>query len=212
MGAVYSSKHRLVWVEIARTSDLGENDTQFSVLSHLGNVLKPGDSVLGYDLTTANINDDNVEEMQRKGSVSLPDIILVRKHYPRWRSKHRNRGWKLRGLAVQAPDKPGAISGANAGGKDYEMFLRDLEEDDEMRSKVQIYRRDGASNATPAKVAADGDEDVEQDAPTVPLEEMLSALAVGSGARQEEQQGGEDAIVSATQGITLNDDDDDDDL
>ena len=56
-------------------SDLGENDTQFSVLSHLGNVLKPGDSVLGYDLTTANINDDNVEEMQRKGGVSLPDII-----------------------------------------------------------------------------------------------------------------------------------------
>ena len=80
-----------------------------------------------------------------------------------------------------------------------------------MRSKVQIYRRDGASMPR-LQSAADGDEDVEQDAPTVPLEEMLSALAVGSGAQQEEQQGGEDAIVSAAQGITLNDDDDDDDL
>lgn len=64
---------------VARERDLGDNDTQFTVISHLGNILKEGDIVLGYDLTTASwTNDSEVLEQLPKG-VQLPDIILVRK-------------------------------------------------------------------------------------------------------------------------------------
>ena len=43
------------------TSGFG-SDTQFHCRSHLGRVLHPGDTVLGFDFTTANINDDNIGE------------------------------------------------------------------------------------------------------------------------------------------------------
>ena len=209
-GAVYSKKHRLVWVEVARVSDLGVNDTRYSILSHLGNVLKPGDSVLGYDLTCSNFNDDNVEDMERNGRVSLPDIVLVRKHYPRWRAKQKNRAWKLRSLAAEAPNKPGAISGANAAEKDYEMFLRDLEEDEEMRSKVQLYRRDGQQGARPphTPMGDSDDEAVEEDAPAVPLDELLGSLTVSPAAdvdTSNHQEGG----AQSEEAAHVSDDDDD---
>ena len=40
-------KHSLAEVTVARERDLGVNDTQFVVVSHLGSILKEGDTVLG---------------------------------------------------------------------------------------------------------------------------------------------------------------------
>jgi nonsense-mediated mRNA decay protein 3 len=42
-----SNKHQLCDVHVARASDLGSNDTTFITRSHLGFILKPGDSALG---------------------------------------------------------------------------------------------------------------------------------------------------------------------
>ncbi len=41
------SKIRLGECVVARESDLGVNDIQFTVITHLGNVLREGDIVLG---------------------------------------------------------------------------------------------------------------------------------------------------------------------
>ena len=54
---VQNGRHQLADIEIARSSDFGRNDITFNVKTHLGNVLHPGDIVLGYDLTTANVSD-----------------------------------------------------------------------------------------------------------------------------------------------------------
>ncbi len=51
----------------------------FQVRTHLGNLLNAGDSVLGYDLSVANFNDENLDKY--KGE--LPEIVLVRKIYPK---------------------------------------------------------------------------------------------------------------------------------
>ncbi len=54
---VYNAKLAQAHVTLARTSDFGNNDTQFETMTHLGNLLSPGDTVMGYDLTNANWND-----------------------------------------------------------------------------------------------------------------------------------------------------------
>lgn len=67
--------YSLADVEVARISDFGQNDLRFSVRSHLGNVLKPGDVALGYVLYGANITDVEAEKCRDL----LPDVVLIEK-------------------------------------------------------------------------------------------------------------------------------------
>ena len=41
---------RLVELELARVCDLGSNDTRYMTISHMGHLIRVGDTVLGYDL------------------------------------------------------------------------------------------------------------------------------------------------------------------
>lgn len=120
----------------------------FHTRTHLGAILQPGDSVMGYHLTNANFNSD---DFARLPSHRIPDIILVRKAYPNRRKKNKTRNWKLRSIAMETGEE-GETSGARGivgrmGGRDnkkvdqdYELFLRDLEEDLEMRGAVNLYK------------------------------------------------------------------------
>jgi len=90
-------------VTVARNSDFGKNDRQYFCRSHLGALLNPGDTVLGYDFSTANLNDADLKGL-RGGARSLPDIVLVRKSYPARRKKIRTRAWKLKALAKERED------------------------------------------------------------------------------------------------------------
>ncbi len=47
-----------------------------SVVTHLGNIIKPGDICAGYDLTCAQFNDEALESYQ---GLQLPEVILVKK-------------------------------------------------------------------------------------------------------------------------------------
>eukprot|EP01138_Halocafeteria_seosinensis_P012910 gb/GECG01013188.1/.p1 GENE.gb/GECG01013188.1/~~gb/GECG01013188.1/.p1 ORF type:complete len:660 (+),score=114.92 gb/GECG01013188.1/:1-1980(+) len=185
-------KFLLADVEVARTKDLGANDEIFTVRSHLGNILKPGDSVLGYDLASANINDEYVNESQdvvRTGKASgkgkaksksgggvynkkveLPDVVLVRKHYPKWRSKSRQRNWKLQRL--QMDDQKKAEDKAKED-DDYEMFLRDVEEDRYIRKDVPKVKAEAASVGSP-----EDDGDYEEDFPHVKVDEMMEKMNI----------------------------------
>ena len=64
-------------VTIARESDFGVNDTQFTVLTHLGGIVKEGDTVLCYDLSRMSWTNDL--EHTSKLRYEMPDVILVRK-------------------------------------------------------------------------------------------------------------------------------------
>jgi nonsense-mediated mRNA decay protein 3 len=71
-----------VQVEIARKEDFGTNDKTFIVNTHLGEILNYNDTVLGYDLDAMNLAD--LEDYQH-GSKTMPDVVLVKKTYPRLR-------------------------------------------------------------------------------------------------------------------------------
>ncbi|TYZ67808.1 hypothetical protein PybrP1_005618 [[Pythium] brassicae (nom. inval.)] len=77
-------------VEIARVSDFGVNDTTFLVRTHLGALLQAGDSAKGYDLSTANFGTSQTHWYLQKAE--LPDVVLVRKVYPREQFKGRKGG------------------------------------------------------------------------------------------------------------------------
>ncbi len=71
-------KIRLAEVVVARERDFGSNDIQFTVLSHLGNLLREGDEVLGYDFTNNNWNmAEDIDDVKLRQA--LPDLMLVRK-------------------------------------------------------------------------------------------------------------------------------------
>jgi NMD protein affecting ribosome stability and mRNA decay len=91
-------KLMLADAEVMKTSEMGvegSEQTRFFVRTHLGNLLRPGDTVLGYDLRNAVYNDCDAEsaaiggKSQKKGTggrgkaSELPDIVLVRKVYPK---------------------------------------------------------------------------------------------------------------------------------
>ncbi|WCJ38977.1 60S ribosomal export protein NMD3 [Euphorbia peplus] len=69
-------------VRVSRLSDFGRNDKVFSVKTHLGRILKPGDQALGYDLYGANINEF---ELGKHEGLVLPEAILVDKSYKEMR-------------------------------------------------------------------------------------------------------------------------------
>lgn len=153
-----SNKHTLAEVYIARTTDLGINDRQYYSRTHLGNILKTGDLVLGLHLAASNVNNKNLEEMDHD---KLPDVILVKKVYNRSR-RNRRRNWKLKHVFNNAID-------SSSDGREYTEFLEDLEEDDSYRQNVNIFKDS-------AKTPVDLDDIEDEHLPQISLQEMLDDM------------------------------------
>lgn len=83
-----------IW--LVRASELGVNDNTTHTRTHLGHLLKPGDSVLCYNLEDANINDDNFDKLNKD---RVPDLVIVKKFYTDMNEKKNKRVWKLKHLA-----------------------------------------------------------------------------------------------------------------
>lgn len=179
----------------------------FHTRTHLGGILQPGDTAMGYFLSNTNFNSDDFAALP---SHRVPDVVLVKKSYPNRRKKNKTRAWKLRSIAKEAGEE-GETGNARGvvgrmGGRDqrkveedYELFLRELEEDEEMRSAVNLYKardvKPGAGSglaggktrkraqfemdvdesAAPAAAPEATDDEVEEepDFPDVKLDELL---------------------------------------
>lgn len=166
-------KARMAEVELARECDLGRNDNRATVVSHLGHILRAGDTVLGYDVSSANLPEGEATGDLRG---SLPDVVLVRKVYPRNDEREggegkRDRHWKLGELEKDGGDGGGGgISEKRdeaAAEKDYERFLQQLESDKDMRRQVNLYKSSGAM-----------EEVEEMDEEEVRLEELLDGMTL----------------------------------
>lgn len=177
--------------------------------THLGAILQPGDTVLGYFLTNANYNSEDFASLT---PARVPDIILVKKTYPNRRKKSKPRNWRLRSIGKEAGEEGETGGGRGVVGRmggrdhkkveeDYELFLRELEEDPELRGSVNLYkaqdvsmdavrpegRRPGGGKSgkkasfamdvderrPPPEPVAEDDEDEEADFPEVKLDELL---------------------------------------
>ncbi|KAJ4000688.1 NMD3 family-domain-containing protein [Lentinula boryana] len=126
----------------------GYTNQIYHTRTHLGGILQPGDTALGYFLTNSNYNSDDFASLP---SERIPDIMLVKKTYPNRRKKNKTRAWRLRSIGKEAGEEGETGSGRGVVGRmggrdqkkveeDYELFLRDLEEDPEMRSAVNLYK------------------------------------------------------------------------
>ena len=141
------SKGRFLLAEatVARASDLGINSTTYFTRTHLGGVLHPGDSVMGYHLSGTNFNNPHFEALEKSSSYAskLPDVILVKKSYPRRKKKSNGgkaRNWRLKRMAREEGDVLPKKQDQERIERDYEMFLRDVEEDSELRSTLALYK------------------------------------------------------------------------
>lgn len=137
------TKGRFVLAEatIRRASDLGANDTEYTVRTHLGSILHPGDSVMGYHLGVQQFNSPELEAIENSKAYSsqIPEVVLVKKVYPR-RKKNKTRAWKLRRMAREESDMAPRKQDESRDAADYEMFLRDVEEDEELRNTIHLYK------------------------------------------------------------------------
>jgi nonsense-mediated mRNA decay protein 3 len=142
-------RFRLADATIARSADLGVNDQQFVVRTHLGHLFKPGDLVLGYDLVSANLSEAVFSESETKETQksTLPDVVLVKRGYMKKdRSKHRL--WTLRELPKQLNNSEEHSTRSNRDRdkldakleRDREEFMQELEQDPELRATVNLYR------------------------------------------------------------------------
>ncbi|XP_054782491.1 uncharacterized protein LOC129289763 [Prosopis cineraria] len=164
---VGSTKYVLADAQVARVSDFGKNDTIFSIRTHLGHLLNPGDYALGYDLYAANNNDI---ELDKYRGLVLPEAILVKRSYEenRLRERAKPRAWKLKSLDMEVDDK-GKIDQEKMN-SEYEQFLRDLEENPDLRFNISLYRNREYQPSEMASVT-DG-----EDLPSIPLGELMADL------------------------------------
>lgn len=89
----------MVRVEIARESEFGVSDRTFIVNTHLGAHINFNDTVLGYDIDQINMQElDDYEADPKKQKHQLPDIVIVKKCFPKISKRQRQRIWKLKHL------------------------------------------------------------------------------------------------------------------
>ncbi|XP_011505275.1 PREDICTED: 60S ribosomal export protein NMD3 [Ceratosolen solmsi marchali] len=156
-----SHKFAIADIWVVKSEDLGLDQNTIHTRTHLGGILKPGDSVLGYDLSGSNINDENFEKLDQD---TVPDVILIKKFYGTNRSSHRRaRLWKLKHLNENMD--------INSENNDYNEFLDELEEDPELRANINIFRdnQKQINNDTSCD---------DSTLPQITLEEMLDDLVI----------------------------------
>jgi nonsense-mediated mRNA decay protein 3 len=126
-------KMALADIEVARDSDMGSNGDTYWVKSHLGGILHPGDTAMGYFLSNSNLNNPEYDNML-KSIGNLPDVVLVKKVYPERRKRKRG---KIRGLDKETSEMTPRKQDVEKLERDYEMFLEALEEDEDMRQLLE---------------------------------------------------------------------------
>ncbi|GMT28598.1 hypothetical protein PFISCL1PPCAC_19895, partial [Pristionchus fissidentatus] len=166
-----SKKHILADVWVVRSDQVGNSAVDpVCSRSHLGHLLQPGDTVLGFDIRNANTNNTVLDSMKED---DIPDIVIVRKVFDRTK-RSAKRAWKLKRLVVD-----GNIVGRETGSvvDEFERFKEELEEDQEMREKINIYR--DHDKIERLKQNATTDDDESEFPPEMPsLSEMLDELNI----------------------------------
>ncbi|KAI8849933.1 NMD3 family-domain-containing protein [Chytridium lagenaria] len=175
-----NGKYCLATAEVARSTDLS---TTFLVRTHLGNILNAGDHVSGYDLRNANFNHTNFDVLLKQYGTGIPDVVLVKKSYPNARKKHKGRKWRLKTMTIE--EEVEAIGKSKSekirAELDYELFLRDIEEDAELRGMVNLYKdpNRAGKDEEDMSMADDDEEEPEEDFPDVDEGELLEDLMEG---------------------------------
>jgi nonsense-mediated mRNA decay protein 3 len=190
-----AGRYAMADATVARVSDYGQNDITYLIRTHLGRFLHPGDLALGYDLQNAVYNDALVAG--HKKALEFPDIVLTKKTYSK-RDRAKKRAWRLARLNMEMDDGASAAGGApGRGGRvldpaareaaEREEFLQELEQDQDLRAAINLYKAPARMAAVSATGDASGavaggeaeDEADDEEYPEVPIEELLEGLDLG---------------------------------
>ena len=169
-------KHVLADITVSRASDFGVNDNTFYVRSHLGGILHPGDSCMGYYLTNTNFNSDLWDTLDTD---NCPEVVLIKKHYVRKSKKSKYRNWKLKRMArehneiMANEDSRQAKQEQERAERDYELFLQELEEDQELRKTINLYK---AGEEAPQDADDEDEMDDDEVAPEIGIDELLDEI------------------------------------
>lgn len=171
---VENGRWALAEVTVARASDLGQNNKTFFTRTHLGNVLHPGDSVMGYVLCETNFNNPQYDALENSRSYSslIPDVMLVKKFYAR-KKKTKARNWQLKRMNKDDGDLLPKKGDQEKMDKDYEMFLRDVEEDTELRQTLALYKAQQAKKDADAMSMTETSDGEDDEVPKIDMEDLL---------------------------------------
>lgn len=134
-------RHFLAEATVARASDMGSNDSSYYTRTHLGGILSVGDSVMGYHLAGTNFNNELFDKLEESKKASqIPDVVLVKKHYNRSKKAKSKRNWRVKRMNKEESEMLPRKQDQEKMERDFEMFLRDVEEDEEMRAGMALYR------------------------------------------------------------------------
>lgn len=182
---------RFAHVEVTRPGD----NQSFCCTTHLGHILKHGDTVLGYDL--ASLNSCELGDLEKQKY--LPDVVLIRKTYPQ--KFKQNRIWKVKRMKMEEEsiieEKKGKKKLEDDGHKDMEDFLEEIEQDKYLRSKMNLYVNEEAIEKNKAKKEGEEAGDDRSDE-MVKLEELMKDLKI-----DEEETVEIDHFVDAIDKINL---------
>ena len=166
-----SGRFFLAEATVARASDLGANDQTYFCRTHLGGVIHAGDSVMGYHLTGTNFNNPQFEELENGSHASqIPDVMLVKKYYGRKKKPKRN--WRLKRMEKDEGELLPKKADQERMDADYEMFLRDVEEDPELRNTLALYKAQQEKKAADAMSMTETDMS-DEEVPKINMEELL---------------------------------------
>lgn len=138
------TKYALADVEVARESDFGVNDETFRCVTHLGNLLAVGDTVLGYDLTSSVLSGGDEWSFDNAfvSSFVIPDVVIVR--------KVKGTGLK----AEQNPNTGGSAGNPKAKSSASKKRDRRLQKEEKKQRRLE---------AAAARMGLDTDEDIHFD-------------------------------------------------
>ena len=194
-------KNLLADVTVARSRDFGTNDITFFTRTHLGSVLKVGDTALGYDLTNVQISDESFDSyVEKVGESRIPDVVLVKKSYAEKRKKRRDRGyrraWELKRMDINEEEETNKKDDAEKRMQDEELFMQELEEDFEGRAQINVYKKKNedldavirANQNALANDTDDEDDDENDEIPEIKLEELLDDMKLSDVEEEEEEE------------------------
>lgn len=176
---VHKGRYFLAEATVARSSDLGLNDQTYYTRTHLGGILHPGDSAMGYHLSGTNFNNANFEALEQKDSLAsqIPDVVLVKKAYVR-KKKNKSRNWRLKRMNREEGELLPKKQEQQRMENDFEMFLRDVEEDVELRNTLDLYkarqnRKQNGMEGVETLSMAETEESGEEDVPKIDVGDLL---------------------------------------
>ncbi|KAK8160670.1 NMD3 family-domain-containing protein [Phyllosticta citrichinensis] len=171
-------KGRYVLAEatVARASDMGSSDQTYFTRTHLGSLLNVGDSVMGYHLEGTNFNNELYDKLQesKQYSAQIPDVMLIKKHYQRKKKNKRN--WKVKRMNKEESDMLPRKQDQERLERDFEMFLRDVEEDDDFRTGMALYKDQQSAMPSNPDEMDEGEDGEDDDGIQIPMDQLVEEL------------------------------------